>query len=140
MNVGVASTWKPLARRPSASASSALSMTMPSIRPRYSMAIARADTSRPSSRIILAAEPCSARPPMIGLTAITGAPRRRSASRMPGTARIGSIVWYGLQGASTTASRPSACSASSASSESRAASTPPYWKPRTAGSHFRSTK
>ena len=63
----------------------------------------------PSSAIILAVGPLTARPPMIGDTATTGARQAVSAARMPGTARIGSMLMKGLEGQITTAARRSLC-------------------------------
>ena len=52
----------------------------------------RADSSRPSSRIILPAEPLKALPATMGLTAMIGARRRRSSSFMPSISSIGRIT------------------------------------------------
>ena len=68
-------------------------------------------------------------PPTIGLTATTGARRRDSASRMPGTARIGAIEASGLDGPITIA-RASAIAAS-ACSLGRACSAPRNSRPST---------
>jgi hypothetical protein len=140
MKVGVASTWKPLARRPSASASSAPSMTMPSISPRYSMAIARADTSRPSSRIIFR------RGALQRAAADDGAhgDHRRAALAQPFAHavhredRLHRVV--GIAGAQHHGLEVGGVQGVEHLSDKRASSAPPYWKPRTAGSHFRSTK
>src|SRR3546814_15794945 len=59
----------------------------------------------PSSFIILAVGPFTALPPTIGDTAITGARDPANASLIPGTARIGSTLRNGLEGANSTASQ-----------------------------------
>jgi hypothetical protein len=46
----------------------------------------------------LPAEPFSALPPTMGVTAMTGAPRLSSSSRMPLISRIGRMTWYGFDG------------------------------------------
>ena len=59
----------------------------------------------PSPRSSRSAGPFTGAPPTIGEIATTGAPLARSASRMPGTARIGPIETTGLLGQSTIALR-----------------------------------
>ena len=48
--------------------------------------------------MIFAAGPLIAAPPTIGETAITGAPVPSIQSRKPGSARMGSMLRYGLEG------------------------------------------
>ena len=62
--------------------------------------------------MILAVGPFTALPPMIGDTAMMGAPLARSASRMPGTARIGSTLSHGFDGPMMMPARSGADSAS----------------------------
>ena len=102
--------------------------------------MARFETSRPSSRIIFAVGPFTARPPTIGETPITGAPAARTASRIPGTARIGSMLMKGLDGHTTTHRNEGSASASSAAPHGRASPAPSKSKPVTAGSHRSRTK
>ena len=92
ITVAVGRTAMPSERTLSAKISSSRSMTKPSISRRYSPATERTEGSRPSSRIILPAEPLSALPPTSGVMATTGAPRLRSISFMPGTSRIGRMA------------------------------------------------
>jgi len=71
--------------------------------------------------------PLSTSPPTIGLTATTGAFEATSASRMPGTARIGAIEARGLDGPITIALARAI--AASASPLARACSAPRYSRP-----------
>ena len=71
--------------------------------------------------MILAVGPFSALPPTMGVTAITGAPLARIASRMPGTARIGSMLSQGFDGQMMTPARSGADSACIACGVIRAA-------------------
>ena len=57
--------------------------------------------------------PFTVRPPTKGLTATTGAAAARSASRIPGTARIGPIEITGFEGPITIASAPAIASSTS---------------------------
>ena len=66
--------------------------------------------------------PLTARPPTNGLTATTGAVRPATASRMPGSARIGPIEITGFDGPITIAS--ASASAASTSGVGRARSMP----------------
>ncbi len=75
------------------------------------MATAPAVTGSPSSVIILAVGPFTARPEMIGDTATTGAGQAVSAARTPGSARIGSMLRNGLDGQITTARKRASASA-----------------------------
>ena len=79
---------------------------------------------RPSSAIIFAVGPFTARPPMIGDTAITGAAQSASPARTPGTARIGSMLMNGLDGQITTALSRESASAARKSGCASAASAP----------------
>ena len=58
--------------------------------------------------MIFAVGPFSALPATMGVTAMTGAPLPRIASRMPGTARIGSMLSQGFDGQMMTPARPGA--------------------------------
>jgi hypothetical protein len=58
----------------------------------------------PCAAIRAPAGPVTAAPPTIGLTAAMRARLSRSASRIPGTARIGAMLVTGLLGASSTRS------------------------------------
>ena len=73
--------------------------------------------------------PLSTSPPTIGLTATTGAGAAISASRMPGTARIGAIETSGLEGPITIARAPAI--AASTSALGRACSAPRNSMPST---------
>ena len=77
---------------------------------------------------------------MIGDTATTGARQAAIAARIPGTARIGSMLMKGLDGQITTASRSSLASASMSAGVGRAAPAPWNSNPLTFGSQRRSTK
>src|SRR5262245_39447112 len=67
----------------------------------YAWATPSGETASPRARIRAAAGPLTAAPPMIGLTATTGAAVERSASTMPGTARIGPTDVTGFEGQTT---------------------------------------
>src|SRR5271167_3570301 len=58
----------------------------------YSRAICSGDTVKPSSRMILAAGPLTADPPIIGDTASTGTRARARRYRRSGTARMGEML------------------------------------------------
>src|SRR2546430_838012 len=62
------------------------------------------ETARPRTRMRAPAGPLTAAPPTIGLTPTTGAVVERSASTMPGTARIGPMEVTGLEGQTMTTS------------------------------------
>ena len=63
---------------------------------------------RPAQRMNASVGPFSEWPPTSGLTATTGAAASASASRMPGTARIGPMLAIGFEGPITIASAPRA--------------------------------
>jgi hypothetical protein len=67
-------------------------------------AIPLIELGQPIICISFPAGPDTASPPTIGLTAAMGALVRRSASRIPGTARIGPMLVTGLLGAKIMAS------------------------------------
>ena len=69
--------------------------------PGSSRATPSADASPPSVWNSRSAGPRSAAPPTMGLTATTGAGAPRSASAMPGTARMAPMLRNGLDGATT---------------------------------------
>ena len=94
----------------------------------------------PSSRMILAVGPLTARPPTTGETATTGAAQAASAARRPGSASIGSMLRYGFEGQITTASSPGSASARSASGLGRASAAPSNAMPVTVGLHASRTK
>ena len=108
------------------------------------VAVTRRDRSSaggtPSSAIILAVGPLIARPPMIGEIATTGARQAAIAARMPGTARIGSMLMNGFDGQITTASSCSLASAAQSAGVGRASAAPWNSKPVTFGAHRRATK
>ena len=74
--------------------------------------------------MILAVGPFSALPLTMGVTAMTGAPLALTASRMPGTARIGSMLSHGFDGQMMTPARPGAESACITCAVIRAAAAP----------------
>ena len=82
---------------------SARSRTNTSTRPRYNRATPSAETSMPMPRIISAAGPLSARPPIIGEMATAEHFLRRNACLMPGTARMGPMLMIGFEGQNTIA-------------------------------------
>ena len=88
---------------------STVSSTKTSTKSRYNSATPKADTRIPRLFIIRAAGPFNARPPTMGETAATRV--FRSASRTPGTARIGPMLMIGFDGQMmTAAASPIACS------------------------------
>ena len=72
--------------------------------PSYAAAAPAAVTSRPAAGISWSAIPASGAPPTMPLTPATTARRAATASRIPGTARIGPIDTTGFDGQSTMAS------------------------------------
>ena len=102
--------------------------------------ITAALASRPSSRIILVVGPLTAFPLMIGDTATTGAPLALIASRMPGIARIGSMLMKGLDGQTITARTSPESSAAVISAWGRASAAPSKTSSWTTGRHCRRTK
>src|SRR5215218_9141799 len=129
MTAPVASTRIPRASIPRRSPSSTSSMTMPSTSPSYIRATPAGEISWPRVASILSAGPLSARPPTMGLTATLGAGEEASASRIPGTARIGPMLTTGLEGQNTTRSAPA--SASRTASVGRASPMPRKRMPST---------
>ena len=77
---------------------------------------------------------------MIGDTATTGARQARSASRTPGTARIGSMLMNGLDGQITTARSCGSAQRGEKSGCGRAVSAPAKASSRTTGSQRSRTK
>ena len=77
---------------------------MPSITSAYAVATPAALGSMPACSQNATVGPFNERPPTNGLTATTGAGAARSASRIPGSARIGPIEMTGFDGPITIAS------------------------------------
>ena len=141
MIVSVTTARMPSASTSGARAASTVSRTKVSTTSAYSRATPTAETSRPSEASIRSAGPLSARPPMIGLTAATGTPRLRAASRSsrrPGTARIGATDTSGFEGQTTIAD--ASASAARTSGVGRAASIPANRSSSTSGACRRRTK
>src|ERR1700674_664942 len=101
---------------------------------------AAAVASSPSSPIFFAVGPLPARPPMMGDTATTGAPLALIASRMPGMARIGSMLMKGLDGQTITARTSPERSAAVMSACGWASVTPSKASSWTTGRHCWRTK
>src|ERR1041384_7824487 len=88
----------PRSRIPADCSASAASIKRALRKSRYSVAVPVADDSTVSLRISFAAGPLMAEVPIIGLTPTTAAVDAFSASRIPGTARIGPMLVIGLLG------------------------------------------
>ena len=84
-----------------AASASRSSITHPVRRSRYARAAPIAETSSPATGISLSAIPARGAPPTIGETPTTGPLRAATASRTPGTTRMGPIDTTGFDGHSS---------------------------------------
>ena len=138
MIVSVTPTRSPRASIRGARPASTSSISQADSQPAYRSATPAALTSIPTAGMSLSAMPATGPPPTIPLMPTTRSRRAPTASRTPGTARMGAIETTGFEGQHTIASASTI--ASRTPGAGRAADAPSYRTPFTGSSARRRTQ